>query len=85
MSTSDYHPFNLCNKLYIHILEAVNKFCAELQRRRYEVATFVTDIASDLLSAPYYLVYAVFELLYLQGTEVWGGEGFLTLPQQKEI
>lgn len=43
MSTSDYHPFNLCNKLYIHILEAINKFCAELQPRRYEVATFMTE------------------------------------------
>lgn len=43
------------------------------------------DIASDLLSTPYHLVYAAFELLYLQRTEVWGGERFHTLPQQKEI
>lgn len=42
-STSNYHPFNLWNKLYINILEVVNKFCAELQLRRDEVATFMLE------------------------------------------
>lgn len=43
-STSNYHPFNLWNKLYMNILEVVNKkFCVELQLRRDEVATFMLE------------------------------------------
>lgn len=38
---------------------------------------------SDLLSTPYHLVNAVFELLYLQGTEVGEVKDFLLYHNRK--